>query len=144
MCHVIGWARFQGPSVAIHLVTDGGHVGSAPGNLPGDLGRCRLFAFIVDECDCCFGQVCRCHFGLLFCVAIRCVFLPALSCNVFLCVCLDVFTFAPAGASFAYVWYFQFVSCKSLSGCAMFESWNKACTLGKYYSYTNVFLSVSY
>ena len=65
---------------------------------------------------------CRCHFWSLFCVAIRWVFLPALLCNVFLCVCLDVFIFAPAGASFTYVWYFQFVSYKSLSGCTMLRS----------------------
>ena len=140
---VIGWVCFQGLRVAIHLVTDGGHVGSTPRDLPGDLHRCCLFAFFVDECNCCFGQVCRCHFWSLFCVASRCIFLPALLCNVFLSVCLDIFTFAPAGVSFTYVWYFQFVSYRSLSGCVTFadsyltaniESWNKACTLGIYYS----------
>ena len=93
---------------------------------------------------------CRCHFWSLFCVAIRWVFLPALLCNVFLCVCLDVFIFAPAGASFTYVWYFQFVSynlCPDAPCCvrrflSYGLSWNKACTLGKYYSYTELYFHV--
>ena len=139
---VIGWVRFQGLSVAIHLVTDGGHVSSAPCDLPGDLCRCRLFAFIVDECDCCFEQVCRCHFGLFLCSdslrLLTCVVVQnrpvRLLDRLYLCACWGVF-------------YLRLV----LSICVLqisvrmrhvtfavsyltanIESWNKACTLGRY------------
>ena len=121
-------------------------MGSAPGDLPGDLHRCCLFALIVNGLYCCFRQVCRCHFGLLFCVAICCVFLPALSCNVFLCAGLDVF-------------YLRLV----LSICVLqisvrichvsfaisylmvnIEFRNEACTHGRYYSCTVYISCVSY
>ena len=85
---------------------------SAPGDLPGDLWCRCLFAFIINECDCCFRQICRCHFGLLFarrfatCVAVQRLRVRLLGRLL----------------SFVYFWYFQFVTYKSLSGCAMLRS----------------------
>ena len=112
---VVGWMGFQGSHIAIHLVTDGGHVCSAPGDLPGDLW-CRAFlhsllmsAIVVSNK---FADAI-----LIFCLRGDSVRLRYLRCCA-------MSSSAPTWTSsiFAYFWYFQFVTYKSLSGYAMLRS----------------------
>ena len=119
---------------------------SAPGDLPGDLWCSCLFAFIVNECDCCFRQICRCHFGLLFARRFAASSLPALLCNVFKCAYLDVFylclllvlsiCYLQISVRMRHVTFADYYLRTNI------EFRSKACTRGKYYSYTGVKFSV--
>ena len=116
---------------------------SASGDLPGDLRCSCLFALIVNKRDCCFRQSCRCHFGLLLHGdSLRLRYLRCF-CNVFKCAYLDIFL-----SLFAF-WYFQSVYLQisvQMRHVTFADSYlraniefrNKACTRGKYYSYTEV------
>ena len=116
---------------------------SASGDLPRDLRCSCLFALIVYEGNCCVWQSCRCHFDLSL--------LPALPCNVFTCAYLDVYYYLCCLLSGTFNLFYLQISVRMrhvrLADSylrANIEFRNKACTRGKYYSYTVCISCCSY
>ena len=118
---------------------------SASGDLPRDLRCSCLFALIVDEGNCCVRQSCRCHFDLSVARRFAASSLPALLCNVFKCAYLDVYYYFCLLSGTFYLFYLQIsVRMRHVTFAdsylrANIEFRNKACTHGKYYSYTSVY-----